>query len=588
MTPVASARGPIDPRLVRRSRAVRAYLVVSIVLATLVAGLVVAQAWLIASVVSDGFEGSGVTEAVTTALVALAAVVAGRALLGWLHTVVSARAAVQVKQQLRSEVVAQLLGGSPGSTASGSGTASVSSAVSSSSAVVTLLGPGLDKLDPYFAKYLPQLVLALTVPAVVVVSVFVADPLSGVTIAVTLPLVVVFMVLVGYVTRDRTERRWRALVRLSHHFSDVLDGLVVLKVFGRSRNQTKGIAEVGERNRRETMGALRLAFLSSFVLELVASISVALVAVSIGLRLVEGHMTLMTGLFVLVLAPDAYLPLRQVGAHFHDSAEGRAVADDVYAILDAPAGRASRFPAGRASGFPAGRASGASRDHPTLAGATITLEEVSVSYPGRTTPALAATSLTLAPGQVTALTGPSGCGKSTLVDVLMGFVAPTTGRVVVRTADGTTYDLADLDLTAWRAELAWVPQVPGVLAGTVAGNVRLGAPDASDRDVLAALRDAGAPDLHPWRDVHEGGANLSAGERRRLAVARALLRVRRGGAAVMLLDEPTAGLDPTSEQQVRRALRDARVTVLVVAHRRALVADADAVVPLPAPLVVVS
>ncbi|WP_167003678.1 thiol reductant ABC exporter subunit CydD [Mumia sp. ZJ430] len=554
----AGSTRPLDPRLVRRSRAVRSYLVTSVALATVMAALVVAQSWLIARIVSDGFEGSGLVPAVTAAVVALAVAVLARAGLGWIHEVVSARAAVRVKTQLRDEVVASLLDGAPRR-----------GPRPESSHVVTLLGPGLDKLDTYFARYLPALALALTVPAVVIVAAFVADPLSGVTIAVTLPLTVLFMVLVGYMTRDRTERRWRAMVRLGHHFSDVLDGLVVLKVFGRSRNQTKGIAEVGERNREETMGALRLAFLSSFVLELVATISVALVAVSIGLRIVEGHMSLMTGLFVLVLAPDAYLPLRQVGSHFHDSAEGQSVADDVYEILDGEAG-------GRAPAY---------RDHPApdLTGATIAVDGVTVSYEGRSIPALPPTTLTIEPGRVTALTGPSGCGKSTLVDVLMGFVAPTAGRVTIRAADGTSYDLADLDLASWRTRIAWVPQVPGVLEGTIAANVRLGAPDASDDDVTRALRDAGAPDLHPWREVHEAGANLSAGERRRLAVARALLRVRRGGAAVMLLDEPTAGLDAATEREVRRSLRDALVTVVVVAHRSALVADADTVIALTAP-----
>ncbi|WP_262849143.1 thiol reductant ABC exporter subunit CydD [Mumia quercus] len=552
----AGTTRPLDPRLVRRSRAVRAYLVTSVVIATVMAGLVVAQSWFIARIVSKGFEGSGLVSVVTAAVAALAVATLARALLGWIHDVVSARAAVRVKTQLREEVVASLLDGQPGT-----------GPRPDSTHVMTLLGPGLDKLDTYFARYLPQLALALTVPAVVIVAVFAADPLSGITIAVTLPLIVVFMVLVGYMTRERTERRWRAMVRLGHHFADVLDGLVVLKVFGRSRDQTKGIAEVGERNRAETMGALRLAFLSSFVLELVATISVALVAVSIGLRIVEGHMALMTGLFVLVLAPDAYLPLRQVGTHFHDSAEGQSVADDVYEILD---------------GTSAGRAAGESLAAPDLTGATIVVDGVTVSYEGRSTPALPPTSVVLEPGRVTALTGPSGCGKSTLVDVLMGFVAPTAGHVTVRAADGTSYDLAALDLTSWRTRLAWVPQVPGVLAGTVAANVRLGAPDATDDDVAAALRDAGAPDLHPQREVHEAGANLSAGERRRLAVARALLRVRLGGAAVMILDEPTAGLDAEAEQEVRRSLREARVTVLVVAHRPALVADADTVVALPA------
>lgn len=551
----AGTTRPLDPRLVRRSRAVRAYLVTSVALATVMAGLVVAQSWFIARIVSKGFEGSGLVSVVAAAVAALAVATLARALLGWIHDVVSARAAVRVKTQLREEVVASLLDGQPGS-----------GPRPDSTHVMTLLGPGLDKLDTYFARYLPQLALALTVPAVVIVAVFAADPLSGITIAVTLPLIVVFMVLVGYMTRERTERRWRAMVRLGHHFADVLDGLVVLKVFGRSRDQTKGITEVGERNRAETMGALRLAFLSSFVLELVATISVALVAVSIGLRIVEGHMALMTGLFVLVLAPDAYLPLRQVGTHFHDSAEGQSVADDVYEILDGASSSSTRR----------------DRPAPDLVGATIVVDGVTVSYEGRSAPALPPTSVVLEPGRVTALTGPSGCGKSTLVDVLMGFVAPTAGRVSVRTADGTSYDLAELDLTSWRTRLAWVPQVPGVLAGTVAANVRLGAPDATDDEVAAALRDAGAPDLHPQREVHEAGANLSAGERRRLAVARALLRVRLGGAAVMILDEPTAGLDAEAEQEVRRSLRAARVTVLVVAHRPALVADADTVVALPA------
>ncbi len=555
----AGTTRPLDPRLVRRSRAVRAYLVTSVVIATVMAGLVVAQSWFIARIVSKGFEGSGLVSVVTAAVAALAVATLARALLGWIHDVVSARAAVRVKTQLREEVVASLLDGQPGT-----------GPRPDSTHVMTLLGPGLDKLDTYFARYLPQLALALTVPAVVIVAVFAADPLSGITIAVTLPLIVVFMVLVGYMTRERTERRWRAMVRLGHHFADVLDGLVVLKVFGRSRDQTKGIAEVGERNRAETMGALRLAFLSSFVLELVATISVALVAVSIGLRIVEGHMALMTGLFVLVLAPDAYLPLRQVGTHFHDSAEGQSVADDVYEILDGTSASAGDPAAGEALAAP------------DLTGATIVVDGVTVSYEGRSTPALPPTSVVLEPGRVTALTGPSGCGKSTLVDVLMGFVAPTAGHVTVRAADGTSYDLAARDLPAWRTRLAWVPQVPGVLAGTVAANVRLGAPDATDDDVAAALRDAGAPDLHPQREVHEAGANLSAGERRRLAVARALLRVRLGGAAVMFLDEPTAGLDAEAEQEVRRSLREARVTVLVVAHRPALVADAATVVALPA------
>ncbi|HLR86074.1 MAG TPA: ABC transporter transmembrane domain-containing protein, partial [Nocardioidaceae bacterium] len=268
---------PLDPDLVRRSGPVRRHLAVAIALGTLAAALIVAQAWLVSVAVTRGFDGAGWSGQVAAVVVGVVACFIARAAIGWGHRVAAARAASVVKSGLRRDIIDALLTGRPRGTYE-------------SGHVIALLGHGLDALDAYFAKYLPQLVLALTVPATVCAAMLWADVLSAVTVAVTLPLIVVFMVLVGWLTREKTERRWEALKRLTHHFADVLDGLPVLKIFGRSAGQVDGLRAVGERHRRETMRALRLAFLSSFVLELCATISVALVAVGVGLRVLDGSL----------------------------------------------------------------------------------------------------------------------------------------------------------------------------------------------------------------------------------------------------------------------------------------------------------
>ncbi|UPK77133.1 thiol reductant ABC exporter subunit CydD [Nocardioidaceae bacterium SCSIO 66511] len=544
---------PLDPELVRRSAPVRRHLVAAVVLGTLTAGVIVAQAWFLSSAVARGFDGDGWSGGVAAVVVAVVVCFGGRALIGWAHRVAAVRAASAVKSGLRREIVDALLaGGSRGAYESGR--------------VIALLGHGLDALDAYFAKYLPQLVLALTVPATVCAAMLWADVLSAVTVLATLPLIVVFMVLVGWLTREKTERRWDALKRLTHHFADVLDGLTVLKVFGRAAGQSDGLRTTGERHRRETMRALRLAFLSSFVLELCATISVALVAVGVGLRVLDGGLPLQTALFVLLLAPEAFLPVRQVGAHFHDSAEGAAAARDAFVLLDgardgAP-DSARDFVSLRERYEPIGAIT-----HSYKTGPRIELHHVRVRYPDRDADALPATELSVAPGEFVALIGPSGCGKSTLLSVLLGFVTPSDGDII---ADGVrTSDPAKL-----RSRIAWVPQHPALIAGTVADNVRLATP-ATDADVRAALDDAAAATLQLDRQVAERGADLSAGERRRVAVARALLRVRNADADLLLLDEPTAGLDIAAEREVITALRNANITTLVVAHRAALIEAAD-------------
>ncbi|BBA98661.1 putative ABC transporter ATP-binding protein [Actinacidiphila reveromycinica] len=532
---------PVDPRLLTYARTTRVFLAGSVLLGAAGAGLVVAQAVLIADVVVGGFQQGRGAGALRGDLIALAAVAVGRALVAWLTELCAHRAGAAVKSQLRQRLLAHATALGPNWLTGRRG-----------GELTVLATRGVDALDDYFARYLPQLGLAAVVPVVVLARIATADWISALTIVVTLPLVPLFMVLVGWATRDRMDRQWRLLARLSGHFLDVVGGLPTLKVFGRAKAQAENIRKITDDYRRATLRTLRIAFLSSFVLELLATISVALVAVGIGMRLVHGELDLRTGLLVLVLAPEAYLPLRQVGAQYHAAAEGLAAAEEVFEVLETAlpaAADAGRQPA------------------PDLRTATIRVEDVEVVRDGR----LGRTTLELAPGRTVAVTGPSGAGKSTLLRTLLCFVEPSAGRIVV---DGT--DLADIDRASWHRQIAWVPQRPHLFAGTVAENVRLARPDASDAEVRSALAAAGAAGFADPDDLlGEDGAGLSAGQRQRLALARAFLADR----PLLLLDEPTANLDGDTEAEVVRALRElsATRTVLLVAHRPALLPLADRV-----------
>jgi thiol reductant ABC exporter CydD subunit len=535
---------PLDPRLVRRSRGVRTLLGASTVLGGAIAAAVITQAVLIAMLVTAAFDGDPLTATAWT----LAGCFAVRGALQWAHSVAAERAAVRVKAELRHELAGDLLeprrlGPSP-----------------DPAAVTAIMGPGFDAFDGYVARFLPQMVLTCLVPPVVIIAMFVVDPLSAAIVAITLPLSIVFMVLIGLMTRDRLGQRWEALERLSLHFGQVLDGLVVLKLFG--RRQERALADVGARHRDETMRSLRLAFLSSLVLELVATLSVALVAVSVGLRVVDDSMGLRAALIVLLLAPEAYLPVRQLGMMFHDSTEGAAAVNTALDLLDHD----------RHTGH---------QSAPDLSVADIRLDHVTVEHPDRDAPSLVVAHEVIRPGEFIAVVGPTGSGKSTLLDVLLSFVAPSTGAVTV---GGT--DLLDVDPEQWRQQIAWVPQVPGLVAGTVADNVRLACSVASDLHVRRALDDAGAADLELDRAVEEAGQNVSAGERRRIAIARALLRVRTGMSTLVLLDEPTAGLDAERETAVLAALAALDATVVVVAHRPETINAATRVISLTTPALV--
>ncbi|MFI1046883.1 thiol reductant ABC exporter subunit CydD [Streptomyces griseoruber] len=541
---------PIDPRLLRHARATRYFLMAVVGLGALGALLVIAQAMLIAEVVVGAFQHGLSVSGLRTPLLLLAAVAVGRALVSWLTELAAHRASAAVKSELRGRLLERATALGPG-WLGGQRTGSL----------VALATRGVDALDDYFARYLPQLVLAVVVPVAVLTRIVTEDWVSAAIVVATLPLIPVFMVLIGWATQSRMDRQWRLLSRLSGHFLDVVAGLPTLKVFGRARAQAESIRRITGEYRRATMRTLRIAFISSFALELLSTLSVALVAVTIGMRLVHGEMDLYIGLVILVLAPEAYLPLRQVGAQYHAAAEGLAAAEEIFAVLETP------VPASGTREVPEG---------------PLAFEGVTVRYPGRAADALSDVSFTVAPGETVALVGPSGAGKSTLLHALLGFVRPTGGRVRIGGAD-----LADLDLEQWRSRIAWVPQRPHLYAGTIAENVRLARPDADEAAVRRALADAGALDftaaLPEGLDtvLGEDGGGLSAGQRQRLALARAFLADR----PVLLLDEPTAALDGGTEAEIVTAVRRlaAGRTVLLVVHRPALLGVADRVVRLEEP-----
>ncbi|MBL1066182.1 thiol reductant ABC exporter subunit CydD [Streptomyces sp. 7-21] len=536
---------PVDPRLLRHARATRGFLAASVALGAASAGLLIAQAVLLARLIAGAFADGLAPGELLAPLLLLLAVTAGRALAAWLTELAAHRTSAAVKSQLRARLVdhaATRLG--PGWLAGQRG-----------GELTALATRGIDALDGYFSRYLPQLCLAVVVPAAVLAKIAADDLVSAAIIAVTLPLIPVFAILIGWATQAVMDRQWRQLSRLAGHFVDVVAGLPTLKVFGRARAQAEHIQRITGDYRRATMRTLRVAFLSSFALELIATVSVALVAVGVGLRLVHGELTLQTALTVLILAPEAYLPLRQAGAQYHAAQEGLSAAGEVFAVLETP-------------GQPG--TDGAGEPAPDARRAALELERVRVRYPGRADDALAETSLSVAPGEVLAVTGPSGGGKSTLLAVLLGFVRPASGRVRVGGRD-----LAGLDLASWHRQVAWVPQRPYLFAGTIADNVRLARPDADDAAVAAALRDAAAGDLALERVVGEDGGGLSAGQRQRVALARALLADR----PVLLLDEPTAALDGVTEAEIVAAVRRAARgrTVILVTHRPALLDVADRV-----------
>ncbi|AVT30190.1 thiol reductant ABC exporter subunit CydD [Plantactinospora sp. BC1] len=569
------SRRPFDPRLLRRVPGARRQLGLLGVLGVVAAGLVIAQATTLAIVLAEAAGG----HLDRAALAGFLASVAGRAALLWAQGTLAARTAATVKASLRADLLAAVDRRGPAWLSGQRG-----------GQLATLAGRGLDALDAYFTGYLPQLVLSITVPLAVLARLFLADWSSALVIAATLPLVPIFGALLGWQAQAATERQWRRLALLGGHFLDMLRGLPTLHLFGRAPAQVAVVRRMADRHRRATMRTLRIAFLSALVLELVATLSVALVAVPVGLRLLGGGLALQTALLVLLLAPEAFLPLRAAGSQFHASQEGLTALDEALTLLgpEPPAGstaaRAPAAPAAVRTGDPGGR----DGEHPPTPGGhgghggqseharhgEIRFESVTVEYQRGI--ALRDVTLTIRPGERIAVVGPSGAGKSTLLNLLLGFVTPSSGRITV---GGT--DLATLDLAGWRRQLAWVPQRAHLFGTSLADNIRLGAPDAPIGAVRDAVRAADltevVADLPDGLDTRLGerGHGLSSGQRQRVALARAFLR----DAPIVLLDEPTARLDAGSEAAVLAATRRlvAGRTALLVAHRPTLLAEADRV-----------
>ncbi len=408
----------------------------------------------------------------------------------------------------------------------------------------------MDALDGYFARYLPQLIAtAVSMPLLVLVIGW-QDLTSGIILVLTLPLIPVFMVLVGWATQAAQKRQWAALSALSRGFLDVVAGLPTLTLFGRQHRQEARIRQVSEEYRSRTMKVLRISFLSGFVLELAASLSVALIAVAIGLRLLGGTLDLSVGLFVLLLAPEAFLPLRNVGAAYHAATEGMEAAANTFEVLDA--------------------AGGVDREAPVTAVGSpgLAFADVGVAYEGREV--VSRFSAHVPPGTLAVLSAPSGAGKSSLVAAALGFV----------THDGRIAAGGREDGAGRRDAIAWAGQRPGLLAGTIGENVALGDPHPSARGIADALSAAAAPELSPDLMVGAGGAGLSGGQAQRVAVARALYRLESRSCPVLILDEPTSALDASTEGELVASLRriaDSGVAVLVVSHREAVVAAADVI-----------
>jgi ATP-binding cassette, subfamily C, bacterial CydD len=538
-----------DQRLLRRARPVRRLLALDVALGLAAAVLVLLQATLLARIVARALEGASLAD-VSRDLVLLTVAFAGRGLLAWSFELAGRRAASSVLSELRLALVGRRLRDQP------LALDGVEAGEVAASAV-----QGVDGLEAYFARYLPQVVLASVVPVAVLGWVAGIDLTSAAVMLLTLPLVPVFMWLIGRYTEERTRERWQALRLLSGHFLDVVRGLPTLQAFNRSRAQAGVLADVGERYRRSTMGTLRVGFLSGSVLELAATLGVALVAVEVGIRLAGGSLALQAGLTVLLLAPELYLPLRQLASQFHASADGLAVAERMLELLDAPPAVGS----------------GGRLVPPSPRETQVRLESVSFAYPSRPELVLDRFDLELLPGETVALVGPSGAGKTTVATLLLRFAEPATGRVTVG-----GIDLAECRAELWRRLTAWVPQRPTIFRGTVADNIRLGDEGASERAVRDAAVLAGADRFigslpHGYETlVGDGGRPLSAGERRRIALARAFVR----DAPLVILDEPTADLDRTSADVVAEAVERlrSRRTVLLIAHRPELVAHADRVV----------
>jgi ATP-binding cassette subfamily C protein CydCD len=534
---------PFDPRLLRYSRSSRGFIFAIVLIAALGAVATITQAWILVDLICKLFQEKAAFASLTGETLCLGGAFLARAILAFVSEQLGARASNKMREELRGGVLAKFLenGG-------------VETQKLGSAGLAVLVTKGINNLDGYFAKFLPQLFIAVIVPLSVGTTIALRDWKSGTIILLTIPLIPIFGILIGRFTTSATEKKWQTLGALSGYFLDLLSGLKTLKVYGREKVQSKKLQEVGDRYRVETMQVLRISFLSSLALELIATLSVALLAVTIGLRLVNGSIPLSTGLFILVLAPEVYWPIRQVSAYFHSASDGVEAFNQLFTILEEPS--------------PSG-----SLPLPEITG--VSWSELRITYPGREEVVIPAGAVKR--GEVSAIIGPSGAGKSTLAALLLGFIQPTSGQVVAQTVAGGA-DLSTLDIKEWRTQIAWQPQEPKFPLGTVRQILQHAAPKATDSELIRALGevDLEISDLPGGLETELGTLQqrLSIGQLRKIALARALLKK----SPILILDEPTASIDDVSEATIGRILqREAQrgAIVILISHREQLVTSAD-------------
>lgn len=518
--------------------------------------LTIVQAWFLAQVVNDVFLGGQTREAVLPLLGILLGALLLKSAFIWGADVSANVVAQTVKADLRARLLKHLAALGPAYTG-GERTGELSTAAVE----------GIEQLDAYFSQYLPAIVLAASIPLTILLVVFPIDLLTGLVFILTAPLIPFFMVMIGKAAEALTKRQYTSLSRLSSHFFDVLQGLSTLKTLGQARGQAQVIGQFSERYRDMTMQVLRVTFLSALALELLATLSTAIVAVEIGFRLLYRNMEFLPAFFLLVLAPDFYQPLRNLGLRFHAGMSGVTAATRIYEILDTPLPTVDRGQGTVVASTVYGQPF------------TVRFDAVSFTYPTRATPALDNVSVEIPSGKMTALVGPSGSGKSTLVSLLLRFIAPQSGQIRV----GET-PLEQILPDLWREQIAWVPQNPYLFSDTLANNLRLARPDASEADLLTACQRARLEEFIAElpdgleTEIGERGARLSGGQAQRLALARAFLK----DAPLLILDEPTSSLDPALEAQLEASFRELTRgrTVLVIAHRLATIRQADQVIVL--------
>ncbi len=555
--------GSMFIRLLNLAHSRRLPLALTILLGWLGGMLTILQAWYLSRVVDGVFLGRQSLSDVQPMLgVLLAAVVLRAGVTGGMELSANS-VALAVKSDLRSRLMKHLAALGPAFTSS-----------ERTGELSTTAIEGIEALDAYFSQYLPQVALAAFIPLSILLLVFPLDLLTAIVFLLTAPLIPLFMYLIGKAAESLTQRQYQILSRLSAYLLDVLQGLTTLKMLGQGRKQARNIEQASDRFRDVTLGVLRVTFLSALALELLATLSTAIVAVEIGLRLLEGGMTFQTALFILVLAPDFYQPLRMLGLRFHAGMSGMTAARRIYEILDTPISTSST----QAIRFTSFRFTPSSN---------ITFDHISFSYPSRDLPALDDISFEIPHGKTTALVGATGAGKSTIAALLLRFIEPSQGRILVNGAP-----LTEIHPDAWRAQLAWVPQQPHLFNDTLSANLRLAKPDASREEMLRAvelagldefiqsLPEGGALSLSKGLEtpIGEGGSRLSGGQAQRLAVARAFLR----DAPFLILDEPTSSLDPALESQLHASIRRLMQgrTTLVIAHRLSTVYQANQILVL--------